>query len=286
MVTNDGSIDSMEEIITNKPIKAWLTDMDGVLVHEDQAIPGAADFIAALRETGTPFLVLTNNSIYTPRDLSWRLHNSGIEVPEANIWTSAMATASFLRSQTHRDEVCTAYVIGEAGLTTALHEAGVILTDRSPKYVVLGETRNYSFSQVTTAVRLIEAGSKFILTNPDVSGPSEQGTLPAAGAVAAMLTEVTGMKPLAIGKPNSIMFRAGLNLIGAHSETTAMVGDNMQTDVLTGIEAGLETFMTLTGVSQESTPDKYAYAPDHIIDSVADLVPVVNRWAGASVAAA
>ena len=120
----------MEELKTIRPIKAWLTDMDGVLVHEDQAIPGAADFIAALRETGTPFLVLTNNSIYTPRDLSWRLHNSGIEVPEANIWTSAMATASFLRSQTRRDEICTAYVIGEAGLTTALHEAGVILTDK------------------------------------------------------------------------------------------------------------------------------------------------------------
>lgn len=258
-----------------RKIESWLTDMDGVLVHEDKALPGASDFIEALKSTGTPFLVLTNNSIYTPRDLSWRLHNSGIEVPEQNIWTSALATAAFLRSQTKPGDVCTAYAIGEAGLTTALHEAGVILTDTSPKYVVLGETRNYSFSQITTAVRLIEHGSKFILTNPDVSGPSEQGTLPAAGAVAAMLTAVTGMDPLSIGKPNSIMFRAGLNMIGAHSESTAMVGDNMATDILTGIEAGLETFMVLTGVSNGDTPSKYAYAPDHIVDGVGDLVSLV-----------
>jgi len=175
---------------TPRPVDCWLTDMDGVLVHEEQAIPGASDFIAALQASGRRFLVLTNNSIYTPRDLRARLSTSGIDIPEESIWTSALATAKFLDDQRPGG---TAYVIGEAGLTTPLHDIGYVLTERNPDYVVLGETRTYSFEAITRAIRLIEGGARFIATNPDVSGPSIEGSLPATGAVAALISRATGV---------------------------------------------------------------------------------------------
>jgi NagD protein len=153
-----------------KPVECWLTDMDGVLVHEEQAIPGAADFISRLVALERRFLVLTNNSIYTPRDLRARLSRSGIEIPEEVIWTSALATAAFLADQRPGG---TAYVVGEAGMTTALHEVGYTMTDRDPDYVVLGENRTLSFESITKAIRLIDAGARFIATNPDPSGPSK-----------------------------------------------------------------------------------------------------------------
>ncbi|MGX1252547.1 NagD protein [Streptomyces ambofaciens] len=216
-----------------KPIESWLTDMDGVLIHEGVPIPGADAFIKRLRESGRPFLVLTNNSIYTPRDLHARLRRMGLEVPIESIWTSALATAKFLDDQRPGGS---AYVIGEAGLTTALHDIGYILTDHEPDYVVLGETRTYSFEAMTKAVRLINAGARFICTNPDETGPSTEGPLPATGAVAALITKATGKQPYFAGKPNPLMMRTGLNAIGAHSETSAMIGDRMDTDVLAGIE--------------------------------------------------
>src|SRR3954447_2553917 len=188
-------------------------DMDGVLVHEEQAIPGAEEFLARLRETGTPFLVLTNNSIYTQRDLSARLAASGLEVPEQSIWTSALATARFLDDQRPGGS---AFVIGEAGLTTALHTAGYTLTEREPDYVVLGETRTYSFERITRAIRLIEGGARFIATNPDPTGPSVAGPLPATGSVAALISKATGVDPYFVGKPNPLMLRSALNAIEAH----------------------------------------------------------------------
>ena len=218
-----------------KPVDCWLTDMDGVLVREDLAIPGAAEFLARLQELGRRYLVLTNNSIFTPRDLHARLLRSGIDVPEALIWTSALATAQFLDDQRPGG---TAYVVGEAGLTTALHEVGYIQTDREPDYVVLGETRTYSFESITKAIRLIERGARFIATNPDPSGPSPEGSLPATGAVAALISRATGVEPYFVGKPNPLMMRSALNAIEAHSETTVMVGDRMETDVKSGLEAG------------------------------------------------
>src|ERR687889_1112533 len=172
-------------------VRAWLSDMDGVLVHEEEPIPGAADFVARLTQTGRPFLLLTNNSIYTPRDLKARLHRSGIDVPEDAIWTSALATAQFLDDQRPGGS---AYVIGEAGLTTAMHEIGYVLSERDPDYVILGETRTYSFEAITTAIRLIEAGARFIATNPDPTGPSPHGSLPATGSVAALITRATGVQ--------------------------------------------------------------------------------------------
>ena len=256
--------------MTDAPtIDAWLTDMDGVLVREGEAIPGAAEFLDRLAASGRPFLVLTNNSIFTRRDLSARLAHAGLRVPEDRIWTSAVATAEFLRDQVPG---ASAYVIGEAGLTTALHEVGFTLTSNAPDFVVLGETRTYSFESITTAVRLIERGARFIATNPDATGPSPEGSLPATGAVAALVTKATGRAPYFVGKPNPIMFRSALNRIEAHSETTAMVGDRMDTDVVAGIEAGLETFLVLTGSTRRAEIERFPYRPKHVVESIADLV--------------
>jgi NagD protein len=238
-------------------------------VHEEAAIPGAAEFLAALRERGIPFLVLTNNSIYTRRDLAARLRTSGLEVPETSIWTSALATASFLEDQRPGGS---AFVIGEAGLTTAMHEAGYTLTERDADYVVLGETRTYSFERLTRAIRLIGEGARFIATNPDATGPHPDGPLPATGSVAALISRATGVEPYFVGKPNPLMMRSALNAIEAHSEETAMIGDRMDTDIISGLEAGLETILVLTGSTQRAEAERFPFRASRIVDSVADLV--------------
>ena len=253
-------------------IECWLTDMDGVLVHEGSALRGAPEFLQRLVDRERRFLVLTNNSIFTPRDLAARLVRSGLHVPEESIWTSALATADFLADQSPGGS---AYVIGEAGLTTALHEAGYTLTDIKPDYVVLGETRTYSFEAITTAIRLVDAGSRFLATNPDATGPSAEGPLPATGAVAALITRATGRQPYFVGKPNPMMFRSAMNRIEAHSETTAMIGDRMDTDVVAGIEAGLKTVLVLTGSTARSDIDRYPYRPTLVLDSIADVVDLI-----------
>ena len=252
-----------------QPAESWLTDMDGVLVHEDHAIPGAAEFLAGLIERERRFLVLTNNSIFTPRDLSARLARSGLDVPERAIWTSALATAAFLSDQQPGGS---AYVIGEAGMTTALHEVGYTLTDTAPDFVVLGETRTYSFEAITRAIRLILGGARFIATNPDVTGPSAEGPLPATGSVAALITAATRRQPYFVGKPNPMMFRSALNRIEAHSETTIMIGDRMDTDVVAGLEAGLETILVLTGVTTATAAERFPYRASRVVDSIAELV--------------
>jgi NagD protein len=252
-----------------REIHSWLMDMDGVLVHEERAIPGADRFLAALRERGAPFLVLTNNSMYTPRDLAARLEASGLEVPEEALWTSALATARFLEDQRPGGS---AFVVGEAGLTTALHSAGYTLTDSAPDYVILGETRTYSFDRITRAIRLIHNGARFIATNPDATGPTLEGPLPATGSVAALIREATGVAPYFVGKPNPLMMRSALNALDAHSETTAMIGDRMDTDVVAGLEAGLETILVLTGVTTPQDIERFPYRPSRVLDSVADLV--------------
>jgi NagD protein len=255
--------------MAHREIHSWLMDMDGVLVHEDVAIPGADRFLTRLRERELPFLVLTNNSIYTPRDLSARLRASGLEVPEDAIWTSALATARFLDDQRPGGS---AFVIGEAGLTTALHDAGYTLTEREPDYVVLGETRTYSFSRITQAIRLIVEGARFIATNPDPSGPTPDGPVPATGSVAALISKATGVEPYFVGKPNPLMMRSALNAIDAHSESAAMVGDRMDTDMVSGLEAGMHTVLVLTGSTQRAEAERFPYRPSRIVDSIADLV--------------
>jgi NagD protein len=255
--------------VAHREIHSWLMDMDGVLVHEETAIPGADRFLTRLRERELPFLVLTNNSIYTPRDLSARLRSSGLEVPEDAIWTSALATARFLDDQRPGGS---AFVIGEAGLTTALHDAGYTLTEREPDYVVLGETRTYSFSRITQAIRLIVEGARFIATNPDPSGPTPDGPVPATGSVAALISKATGVEPYFVGKPNPLMMRSALNAIDAHSESAAMVGDRMDTDMVSGLEAGMHTVLVLTGSTQRAEAERFPYRPSRIVDSIADLV--------------
>lgn len=252
-----------------RDVECWLTDMDGVLVHENHALPGAAELIQQWRDTGTPFLVLTNNSIFTPRDLAARLRSSGIDVPEESIWTSALATADFCKSQMPGGS---AFVIGEAGITTALHEAGFIMTETNPDYVVVGETRNYSFDAITKAIRLINNGARFIATNPDATGPSADGVLPATGAISALITKATGKEPYVVGKPNPMMFRSAMNRIGAHSENTAMIGDRMDTDIVAGIEAGLHTVLVMTGISDQREIDRYPFRPSEVLDGVHELV--------------
>jgi NagD protein len=247
--------------------------MDGVLVHEEQAISGANEFLVRLRELGLPFLVLTNNSIYTRRDLSARLQASGLEVPEDAIWTSALATARFLEEQRPGGS---AFTIGEAGLTTALHEAGYTLTERDPDYVVLGETRTYSFERISRAIRLIVAGARFIATNPDPTGPTPDGPLPATGSVAALISRATGVEPYFVGKPNPLMMRTALNTLDAHSETTAMIGDRMDTDVVSGLEAGLQTILVLSGVTTRGEAERFPFRASRIVDSVADIVDELN----------
>jgi NagD protein len=252
-----------------REIRSWLMDMDGVLVHEQNAVPGADRFLARLRELELPFLVLTNNSIYTRRDLSARLRDIGLDVPEEAIWTSALATARFLEGQRPGGS---AFVIGEAGLTTALHSAGYTLTERDPDYVVLGETRTYSFERITQAIRLVADGARFIATNPDPTGPTPAGPVPATGSVAALISRATGVEPYFVGKPNPLMMRSALNAIDAHSESAAMVGDRMDTDVVSGLEAGMHTVLVLTGITQRSETERFPYRPSRIVESIADLI--------------
>jgi NagD protein len=260
-------------VTKRREIKSWLMDMDGVLVREEHPIPGAGEFVARLRELRRPFLVLTNNSIYTRRDLAARLALSGLDVPEESIWTSALATADFLDDQRPGG---TAFVIGAAGLTTALHGAGYTLVERDPDYVVLGETRTYSFERIAQAIRLIVAGARFIATNPDPTGPTPDGPLPATGSVAALISRASGVEPYFVGKPNPLMMRSALNAIDAHSETAAMVGDRMETDVVSGLEAGMHTVLVLTGSTSREEAERFPFVPSRIVDSIADLLPELN----------
>ena len=257
-----------------REIRSWLMDMDGVLVHEQSAVPGADRFLERLRDLELPFLVLTNNSIYTRRDLAARLRHTGLDVPEEAIWTSALATARFLEGQRPGGS---AFVIGEAGLTTALHDIGYTMSEREPDYVVLGETRTYSFERITQAIRLVADGARFIATNPDATGPTPDGPLPATGSVAALISRATGVDPYFVGKPNPLMMRSALNAIDAHSESTAMVGDRMDTDVVAGLEAGMHTILVLTGSTTREAAERFPYRPSRIVDSIADLVEDLRR---------
>ena len=250
-------------------IKNYLIDMDGVIVRGTTLLPGAAEFVKRLRTQGIPFLILTNNSLYTPRDLQVRLSYMGLDVHPEAIFTSALATAQFLQTQRPGGR---AYVIGESGLTTALHDIGYVLTDQEPEYMVLGETTAYSFERITRAIRFIAAGARFIATNPDVMGPGEGGIVPATGAVAALISAATGVKPYFIGKPNPLMMRTALRTLGAHSEESVMIGDRMDTDIIAGIESGLRTILVLTGVTAREQVERFPYQPTWVRESIAGVV--------------
>jgi len=249
--------------------KNVIIDMDGVLVSGRQLIQGAKEFIARVEAKEMPFLVLTNNSIYTPRDLSHRLITLGLNIPHKRIFTSAMATANFVDSQHPKGK---AFVIGESGLTDALYSIGYVITDTEPDYVILGETLSYDMVMITKAVQLVSAGSRFIATNPDPIGPSETGLAPATGALAALIERATNVSPMFIGKPNPFIMRAALNYLGVHSEETVMIGDRMDTDIIAGVESGLDTILVLTGVTGRDQVDRFPYQPSRIVQSLEDIV--------------
>jgi len=248
--------------------KSYLIDMDGVLVHGNRPVEGANEFIERLRSRECKFLILTNNPIFTPGDLSHRLQTIGLGIQTEQIFTSAMATAIFLQTQFPNGK---AFVIGESGLTEALHNAGYVLTETEPDYVVLGETYSYNFDRITKAVRHIANGARFIATNPDPNGPSESGLVPACGAMAALIEKATGKSPFFIGKPNPFMMRAALKYLGVHSEDSVMIGDRMDTDVLAGIQSGLGTILVLSGVTRREQLQDFPYQPQFIYDSVASI---------------
>jgi NagD protein len=253
----------------------FLIDMDGVLVRGSTPIPGAGDFLARLDAASRRFLVLTNNPLHTPHDLSHRLDTVGVEVPPERIFTSAMATARFLADQRPGGK---AFVIGDSGLTTALHQVGYVITDLDPDYVVLGEARDLTFSSVTKAVQLLHDGALFVATNPDTAGPTERGIVPAAGAVAKMVEAASGVSPYIVGKPNPFMFRAALNHLDVHSEDTYMVGDNLLTDIKGGLEAGLETVLVMSGMSRrDEVLARSPYQPHHVVESVAEIELDLDR---------
>ena len=249
-------------------IKNYLMDMDGVILRGTTLIPGAAEFVEHLRERDLPFLILTNNSLYTPRDLQVRLSYMGLHVQPEAIFTSALATAQFLHDQRPGGR---AYAIGESGLTTALHDIGYILTDQEPEYVVLGETTAYSFERITRAIRFVTAGARFIATNPDAMGPGEGGIVPATGSVAALISAATGVKPYFVGKPNPLMMRTALRTLNAHSENSVMIGDRLDTDIIAGTESGLRTILVLTGVTTREEVERFPYRPTWVRESIANV---------------
>ncbi len=251
-----------------KTEKNFIIDMDGVLVHGRTIIPGADTFIDRLRSAKRKFVVLTNNPLYTPGDLSHRLKIVGLDIPRENIFTSAMATARFLD---HQAPAGKAFVIGGSGLTSQLHEVGYIITDHDPEVVVLGETQSYDFEAITKAIRFVARGARFIATNPDASGPTENGIVPACGAMAALIERATGCAPFFVGKPNPLMMRTALNHLNVHSEETVMVGDRMETDIIGGIQAGMETVLVLSGLTTRDDIQRFPYRPSHVVNSVADI---------------
>jgi NagD protein len=252
---------------------SFVIDMDGVIYHGHRLIPGALDFVERLKAGGHKFLFLTNNSQWTPRDLRHRLAALGVDVDESAFHTSALATADFLHSQTPNG---TAYVIGGAGLTNALYEAGYTLTERDPDYVVVGDTRSYDFEKIERAIRLVLGGARFIATNLDVTGPSEEGIQPACGALVAPIELATGRKPYFVGKPNPLMMRTALRKLDAHTRDSFMVGDRMDTDILAGTEAGMRTILVLSVVSTRATVDQFPFRPTYIYEDVGHIP--VGEW--------
>ena len=242
--------------------------MDGVLISGDTVIPGADQFVERLNASQGKYLVLTNNPIYTPKDLAHNLQKMGLDIPPELIFTSAMATAQFLQKQRPNG---TAYVIGESGLTSSMHEAGYIMIEHDPDYVVLGETSAFSLENLTKGIRLIMDGARFVATNPDPSGPTAMGIVPACGAVAAMIEKATAVSPFFVGKPNPLMVRTALNYLGVHSEETIIVGDRMDTDIIGGVQNGMDSILVLTGVTKPEQIERYSYIPTYVYDSVAEI---------------
>ena len=247
----------------------FICDMDGVIYHGSRVLDGVTDFINWMIENNKKFVFLTNSAERTPHELSMKLERMGLNVSPDHFYTSAMATAEFLNSQ---KPGCTAYVIGEAALTKALYDRQIYMNDVNPDYVVVGETRTYSFERIEKAIELVLKGAKLIGTNPDITGPTEKGIMPATGALIAPIEIATGKKAYFVGKPNPLMLRHGLKTLGCHSADIAFIGDRMDTDIIAGIESNIDTVLVLSGVTSIEDIDRFPYRPKHIINGVGDIV--------------
>lgn len=254
--------------------KGFIIDMDGVIYHGNRLLPGAADFVKWLQENGKQYLFLTNNSAKTPKELRQKLLRMNLDVPEKNFYTSALATASFIKEQAGE---CSAYVIGEAGLLNALYDAGITMNEVNPEYVIVGEGMTYSYETLTKAVNLVKGGARLIGANTDISGPVENGIAPGCGALVAPIEIATGKKAYFCGKPNPLMMRTGLRLLGCHSQEAVIVGDRMDTDIVAGTESGAQTVLVLSGVSTAATVRQYAYQPTEVLDGVGDIVKKARK---------
>lgn len=256
-----------------KEKKGFLCDMDGVIYHGNRLLPGAKEFVEWLYKENKKFLFLTNSSVRTQKQLQNKLQLMGLDVDESHYYTSALATAKFLSCQNPN---CSAYVIGDSGLFDALYNAGITITDNNPDYVIVGETNNYNYERICNAVRHVQKGAKLIGTNSDLTGPTETGIVPACRALMAPIEATTGKTAYYIGKPNPLMMRTGLQMLGVHSEDAAIIGDRMDTDIIAGIESGLDSILVLSGVTSRVSMELYPYRPSLILNGVGDILNLTS----------
>ncbi len=252
----------------------FICDMDGVIYHGNRILDGVPEFIKWLQENNKKFVFLTNSSERTPHELSMKLERLGLSVSPDHFYTSAMATAAFLSVQKPN---CTAYVIGEAALMKALYDVGIYMNDVNPDYVVVGETRSYSIEKIEKAVALVNKGAKLIGTNPDITGPTEYGIVPATGALISPIEIATGKKAYFVGKPNPLMLRHGLRTLGCHSNEIVFIGDRMDTDIIAGIESNVDTLLVLSGVTEMQDVENFPYRPKYILSGICDLVKELSK---------
>ena len=249
--------------------KAFICDMDGVIYHGNKLLDGVVNFVNWLVDENKKFVFLTNSSERSPRELGQKLKRLGLNVPKEHFYTSALATASFLKGQCPRGS---AYVIGEAGLTNALYDAGFSMNDVSPDYVIVGETRTYNYEQIERAVHLVFKGAKLIGTNPDLTGPTEKGIVPATRALISPIELATGKQAYFIGKPNPLMLRQARKMMDCSSAETVIIGDRMDTDIVAGIESGIDTVLVLSGVTSKESMKEFPYIPTYIFNGVGDII--------------
>ncbi|MBR6736363.1 MAG: HAD family hydrolase [Oscillospiraceae bacterium] len=261
---------NFHDIDTLRAKAGFICDMDGVLYHGNRLLPGVKEFVDWLYRENKKFLFLTNSSERSPLELSQKLLRLGLEVDESHFYTSALATARFLR---HQAPNCSAYVIGAPGLFNALYDAGVTMNDVNPDYVIVGETSSYNYDMIRKAVRYVNKGARLIATNSDLTGPDEDGIIPACRALVSPIEMATGKNAYFIGKPNPLMMRTGLKMLDLHSGDAAMIGDRMDTDIIVGMESGLDTVLVLSGVTDEKDLDNFPYRPTYVLDGVGSIVP-------------
>ncbi len=255
------------ERLRGKP--GFIIDMDGVIYHGNRLIAGAVEFVVWLEERKKKYLFLTNSSERSPRELSQKMARLGMQVDERHFYTSALATAAFLASQKPGGS---AFAIGESGLTNALYDAGFTMNDVNPDYVVVGESRMYTYDKITHAIRLVLGGAKLVGTNPDLTGPGEGGIVPATGALMAPIELATGSRAYYVGKPNPLIMRHALKKLDCRREDAVIVGDRMDTDIIAGIESEIETVLVLSGVTTEAEMRRFAYRPHHVLRDVGAIV--------------